>query len=53
MDIAKIIADVNAALGMQQGASSPAFAPQAQKSAGYDPSYAKYMDHTVLKCATT
>jgi len=50
MDINKIIADVTSAIN----AESPAAAPAAvAKNSGYDPSYAKYMDHTVLKCATT
>ncbi len=54
MDIAKIIADVNSALAAQKGVSSSAALTSAEhKSTGYDPSYAKYMDHTVLKCATT
>lgn len=52
MDISKIIADVQAQLGTTAKAPAAAAAP-AGKSAGYDPSYAKYMDHTVLKCETT
>ena len=50
MDISKIISDVQAQLGSVDFSSQAK--PEGGKS-GYDPSYAKYMDHTVLKCATT
>lgn len=49
MDIAKIIEDVKAQ--MKDVASEETKKIVAKQ--GYDPSYAKYMDHTVLKCDTT
>ncbi len=51
MDISKIIADVTRAIDGKTEAEARPAAPE--KPAGYDPSYAKYMDHTVLKCTTT
>lgn len=50
MDISKIIADVTAQLGSTGAAAAP---KTTGGKHGYDPSYAKYMDHTVLKCDTT
>ena len=51
MDIEKIVAEVtNRVLsGITAGGAEAAV----KHSAGYDPSYAKYMDHTVLKPETT
>ena len=57
MDINKIIADVTSAIHSGTPAAAPAAAaasaPAAAVKGSYDPSYAKYMDHTVLKCETT
>ena len=57
MDINKIIADVTNAIHSGTPATAacaaPAAAAPAAAKGSYDPSYAKYMDHTVLKCATT
>jgi deoxyribose-phosphate aldolase len=48
MDIENIIKEVARKVLMEQGTSV-----QAEKCSSYDASYAKYMDHTVLKPATT
>ncbi len=49
MDIDKIIAEItNKVLSETQGSGAPA-----QTSGSYDASYGQYMDHTVLKPATT
>ncbi len=48
MDIENIIKEVTGKILGQQGAQA-----QAVQSGRYDASYAKYMDHTVLKPATT
>lgn len=50
MDLEKIIADVTNQV-INQARCSSAAVPQST-SAGYDASYGKYMDHTVLKPAT-